>query len=42
MSDTTKPEEVKEVKETPRSTAEADITKYKVCSRKTPARLPWI
>lgn len=30
MADATKPEEVKEVKETPRSTAEADITKYKV------------
>lgn len=30
MSDATKPEEPKEVKETPRSTAEADFTKYKV------------
>ena len=29
MADATKPEEPKEVKETPRSTAEADITKYK-------------
>ena len=30
MADSTKPEETKEVKETPRSTAEADFTKYKV------------
>lgn len=30
MADSTKPEETKEAKETPRSTAEADFTKYKV------------
>jgi hypothetical protein len=32
MSDPAQPEENKEVKETPRSTAEVDFTKYKVCS----------
>ncbi|KIP07618.1 hypothetical protein PHLGIDRAFT_89250 [Phlebiopsis gigantea 11061_1 CR5-6] len=32
MSDATKPEEPKEVKETPRSTAEADFTKYKIAA----------
>lgn len=32
MSDSTKPEDPKEVKEVPRSTAEADFTKYKVAA----------
>ncbi|KAI0342775.1 proliferation-associated protein 1 [Trametopsis cervina] len=32
MSDTTKPEETQEVKEVPRSTAEADFTKYKTAA----------
>ncbi|EKM58365.1 uncharacterized protein PHACADRAFT_252626 [Phanerochaete carnosa HHB-10118-sp] len=32
MADATKPEETKEVKETPRSTAEADFTKYKIAA----------
>ena len=40
MSDATKPEETKEVKETPRSTAEADFTKYKVGTSECLQRAP--
>ena len=40
MSDATKPEETKEVKETPRSTAEADFTKYKVSTVQCFVRAP--
>lgn len=40
MSDDAKPQEVKDVKETPRSTAEADFTKYKVSLLRYFARAP--